>query len=106
MNIRHWTYFLLLFCFIGHAAAEDTDLDAVYLKAQALGRKTLIREALKTLNHAVPSSADSTLLLARIGHLYLRLQLPDSAEAAFVRALKNDPHQGESHLGMGRVLLE
>ncbi len=106
MNIRYWVHFLLLFCFIGHASAEDTDLDALYLKAQTLGRKTLIREALKTLNEAVPSSADSTLLLARIGHLYLRLQLPDSAEAAFVRALKNDPHHGESHLGMGRVLLE
>ena len=106
MNIRYWVHFLLLFCFIGHASAEGPDLDAVYLKAQALGRKTLIREALTTLKEAVPSSADSTLLLARIGHLYLRLQLPDSAEAAFVRALKNDPHHGESHLGMGRVLLE
>ena len=91
---------------MGHVSAENPDLDALYLKAQTLGRKTLIREALTTLKEAVPSSADSTLLLARIGHLYLRLQLPDSAEAAFERSLKNDPHQAEAHLGLGRVLLK
>ena len=109
INIFLWRMYCIgILCLIpfGHASAEDTDLDALYLKAQTLGRKTLIREALKTLNEAVPSSADSTLLLARIGHLYLRLQLPDSAEAAFERSLKNDPHQAEAHLGLGRVLLE
>ena len=113
MNIRIDSFLWRMYCIgvlclipFGPAFAEDPDLDAIYLKAQALGRKTLIREALNTLNEAVPSSADSTLLLARIGHLYLRLQLPDSAETAFERSLKNDPHQAESHLGLGRVLLE
>ena len=83
MNIRIDSFLWRMYCIgvlclipFGPAFAEDPDLDAIYLKAQALGRKTLIREALNTLNEAVPSSADSTLLLARIGHLYLRLQLP------------------------------
>ncbi len=118
MNIhtRYWIWlFCLLLWLVGHAFGDDAppissanseDLDALYLKVQTLGRPSLIRDALNVLNRALPTSADSTVLLARIGHLYLRLHLPDSAEAAFVRVLNNDPHQADAHLGLGRVFLE
>ena len=118
MNIhtRYWIWlFCLLLWLVGHAFGDDAppissanseDLDALYLKVQTLGRPSLIRDALHVLNRALPTSADSTVLLARIGHLYLRLHLPDSAEAAFVRVLNNDPHQADAHLGLGRVFLE
>ena len=118
MNIhtRYWIWlFCLLLWLVGHAFGDDAppissanseDLDALYLKVQTLGRPSLIRDALHVLNRALPTSADSTVLLARIGHLYLRLHLPDSAEAAFVRVLNTDPHQADAHLGLGRVFLE
>ena len=115
MHTRYWIWiFYLLLWLFGPASGDDAPpgssanaegLDALYLKAQTLGRPSLIRDALHALNRALPTSADSTALLARIGHLYLRLHLPDSAEAAFGRVLKNDPHQADAHLGLGRVFL-
>lgn len=114
MHTRYWIFCSLLWLVVPASgddappvsAANAEDLDALYLKAQTLGRPSLIRDALHALDHALPTSADSTALLARIGHLYLRLHLPDSAEAAFVRVLNNDPHRADAHLGMGRVFLE
>ncbi len=107
----HTRCWIGVFCFalFGPASGDDaapTGLDSLYLKARTLGRQALIRDALNALNETLPTAADRSELLARIGHLYLGLHLPDSAEAAFARVLTSDPQQGDAHLGLGRVFLD
>ncbi|MBT4137887.1 MAG: tetratricopeptide repeat protein, partial [Candidatus Latescibacteria bacterium] len=65
-----------------------------------------VHKLIAQLKSSLPNATDPAAVQARLGLLYLRLEQADSAQAAFSRALQQNPNLAIAHTGLGRIELE